>query len=100
MCMSVPQIAVLRIRIRTSVAPTRAAVAAVAAGYVALSRYPVADRETLHFAADLDDLATVLMTNRHRHWDRLLRPGVPAVDVHVGAADRGLADPDPDVVGA
>src|SRR6188474_3894921 len=86
--------------VAAQVAPARAAVAAVAAGDVALARYPVADRETLHFAADLDDLAAVLMTDRHRHWNRLLCPGVPAVDVHVGAADRGLADLDPDVVGA
>ena len=40
--------------------------------------------------------ATISPTNSwpidHRHRDRRLRPGVPAVDVDVGAADAGLAD--------
>ena len=37
-------------------------------------------------------LADVLVTACHRHRDRLLRPLVPVLDVHVGAADRRLAD--------
>ena len=36
----------------------------------------------------------------HRHGDRLLRPGVPVVDVHVGAADAGAQHPDQHVVDA
>src|SRR6185369_4853910 len=69
-----------------------AAVAAEAAGDVAFARYAVADREAAHFLAHVDDLADVLMTDVHRHRNRLARPLVPVPDMHVGAADRCLAD--------
>ena len=54
--------------------------------------------EAAHFLADLDDLADVFVADVHRHGNRLLRPLVPLPDVDVGAADRGLADADQDVV--
>ena len=75
-----------------------AAVAAEAAGDVALAGDAVADREAAHLDAHVDDLAHVLVAHLHRHGDRLLRPVVPLPDVHVGAADRRLADADEDVV--
>ena len=77
--------------VAAQVAPAGAAVAAVAAGDVAFARDAVADREAAHFAAHVDDAAEVLVADGHGHRDGLLRPGVPVVDVHVGAADRGLA---------
>jgi hypothetical protein len=40
------------------------------------------------------------MPHDHRHRDRLLRPGVPFVDVQVGAADAGFADLDEDIIDA
>ena len=46
-------------------------------------------RKSVHVGADLDDLADELVPDHHRHRDRLLRPGVPVVDVQVGAADAG-----------
>ena len=50
----------------------------------------------------LEPTSTISPTNSwpidHRHRDRLLRPGVPRVDVEVGAADAGLAHADQDVV--
>ena len=49
---------------------------------------------------DRDDLAHKLVTHHHRHGNRLLGPGVPVVDVHVGAADAGAADLDQHVVDA
>ena len=65
---------------------------------MALSGDTIARLEAAHFAADLDHLATEFMSDRHRHRDRLPCPRVPVIDVHVGAADRGLADADQDVV--
>src|SRR5207344_265680 len=71
-----------------------AAVAAEAAGDVPLARDAVADAEAAHFLSHLDDLADVFVADLHRHGNGLLRPVVPFPDVNVGAADRGLADPD------
>ncbi len=50
--------------------------------------------------ADLDDLAHELVADHHRHGDGLLRPGVPVVDVQVGAADAGAVHADQHVVDA
>ena len=47
---------------------------------------------------NLDDFAGIFMADRHRYRHGLLRPGVPVVDVHVGAADRGAMHLDEDVV--
>ncbi len=41
-----------------------------------------------------------LVAGDHRHGDRLLRPGVPVVDVHVRAADGVLEHADEHVVHA
>ena len=54
--------------------------------------------EAAHLLPHLDDLADVFVADLHRHGNRLLRPVVPLPDVDVGAADRGLADPDHHVV--
>ena len=70
-----------------------AAVAAEAAGDVAFARHAIADREAAHFLAHVDDFAHILVADVHRHRNRLARPFVPVPDVHVGAADRRLADP-------
>ncbi len=75
-----------------------AAVAAEAAGDVAFSGDAVADREAAHFLPELDDFAHVFVADVHRHGNRLLRPVVPLPDMDVGAADRGLRDPDHHVV--
>src|SRR5687767_6016017 len=81
-------------------APARATVAAEAACDVTFARDPVTHGEAAHFAAHVDDTPVVLVPDGHRHRNRLLRPGIPIVDVHVGAADRGLHDLDEDVVRA
>jgi hypothetical protein len=86
--------------VAAQVPAARAAVAAITAGDVAFAGDAVTDREPLHFAADLDDLAHVFVAHGHRHGNRLLGPLVPEVDVHVGAADRGLGDLDQHVVRA
>ena len=69
--------------------PPGQAVAAAAAHHVALAADDVAGIEVVHVRSDGDDLAHELMADRHGHGNRLLRPLVPLVDVHVGAADAG-----------
>ena len=86
--------------VAAQVAPAGAAIAAIAAGEVAFARHAIAEREAAHFAAHVDDAAEVLVAHGHGHRDGLLRPGIPVVDVHVGAADRGLGDLDEHIVGA
>ena len=56
--------------------------------------------EALDVVAGLHDHADELVADDHRRLDGLLGPGVPVVDVHVRAADRGLLDLDQDVVDA
>ena len=56
--------------------------------------------KSLDVGADLDDLADELMADDHRHGNGLLGPGVPVVDVHVGAADAGAQHVDQHVVDA
>ena len=75
------------------------AIAAVAAGNVAFTGDPVAYGEPRNVAADLHDLAHVLVAYCHRHTDRVLRPLVPVVDMDVRPADRGLANTNLYVVG-
>ena len=82
------------------VPPAGQAVAAPAADHVPLAADDLADVEVLDVRADLDDLAHELVADHHRHGDRLLRPGVPRLDVHVGAADPGAQHLDQHVVDA
>ena len=76
------------------------AVAAAAAHEVPLAADDVAGREVVHVRADRDDLADELVADDHRHRDRALRPGVPVVDVQIGAADAGAQHADQHVVDA
>ncbi len=85
-------------RVAAQMAPPRAAIAAMAAGDVPLARHPVAGLEAAHFAAHLDDLTRIFVAHGHGHRHRLLRPRVPVVDVHVGAADGGTVHLDEYVV--
>jgi hypothetical protein len=76
-----------------------AAIAAVAAGNVAFSRDAIADGKAGHLRADFDNFAAVLVSHRHGYGNGFLRPRVPLVYVHVGAANSGLAYADAHVVG-
>ena len=78
------------------------AVSTPAADNVALAADDLADVEVLDVGADLDDLADKLVADHHRDRDCPIRPGVPRLDVNVGAADPGaqhldehVVDPDP-----
>ncbi len=82
------------------VAPAGHAVAAAPAHHVALAGDDLARVEVDDVGPHRHDLADKLVAHHHGHRDGLLRPGVPVVDVHVGAADRGAPDLDQDVVDA
>ncbi len=54
--------------------------------------------EAAHLLAHGDDLADIFMADMHAERHGLRRPFIPFPDMDVGAADRGLADADEDVV--
>src|SRR5262249_4446604 len=70
-------------------APPRQAVAAAAAGYVALAAHDVAGPVIHDVRADLHDPADEFVPDGHRHRNRFPRPLVPLIDVDIGAADPG-----------
>src|ERR1700730_14006131 len=78
--------------------PARAAITAVPAGDVTLARNAVARAEAAYFAAQFDDFSRVFMADGHGHGNGFLRPGIPVVDVHVGAAYRRAMDLDEHVI--
>ncbi len=84
--------------VAAQVGATGTAVAAVAAGDVAFAGDAIADGEAAHFLADGDHLSHILVPHHHGDGNGLLGPLVPVVDVHVGAADGGLADLDEQIV--
>jgi hypothetical protein len=86
-------------RVSAQVSAARPTVAAVAADDMALARDPLAQPVLGHRAPEIGDLAHELVADHHRNRHRSARPLVPVVDMHVGAADRALANPDQHVVG-
>jgi len=68
------------------------AVAAVAAGDVALAADPLADLVLVHALAQRRDLAHVFVSDDLGRLHMLLGPLVPLVDMHVRAADRRLVN--------
>ncbi len=60
---------------------------AMAAGNMPFSNDEIAARKSLHMIADKIDNPDKFMTDRHRHWNRFLRPRIPVVDVDIGATD-------------
>src|SRR5690348_1755823 len=75
-----------------------AAVTTEATRDVTFTGHTIADGEAAHLLTHLDDLTDIFVADVHRHWNRLLRPFIPLPDMDVGAADRGLADADEDIV--
>jgi hypothetical protein len=58
----------------------------------------IAGRESFHVIAGMIDDTDKFMTDRHRHWNRFLRPLVPVVDMNIGTADGRFDDADKNVV--
>ena len=88
------------LRMRAEVAPARHAVAAAPADQMPLAADEIAGMKVVDVSADLDDLADELVPDHQRDRDGALRPGVPVVDVEIGAADTGAQDTDEQVVDA
>src|SRR5436309_119925 len=78
----------------------RQTISATATDDVPFAGDDLADVEVRHIGADLDDGANEFMADDERDGNGLLGPGVPLVDVQVGAADAGAQDLDEDVVDA
>src|SRR5579862_3449960 len=75
-------------------------VAAAATDDVPFAADDVAGMEIGDVGADLYDLADEFMADGHGDGDRLLRPTVPFVNVHVGAADAGASYADQNIINA
>src|SRR6202020_1478988 len=58
----------------------------------------IAGTKAAHLAADFDYFSRVFMSDRHRHGHRFLRPRIPIVNMHIGAADGGTLDLDEHIV--
>jgi hypothetical protein len=85
-------------RMCAEMAPARHAVSTAPADDMPLTADEVADLKVAHVRADRGHLTDELMSDDHRHRDRLLGPGIPAEDVQIGAADPRLADADQQIV--
>jgi len=75
--------------VRTDVRFAHAALMAMAAVHVHFGADKVPGFQSADFAADLFDDAAEFVAEGHRRFDPRLRPAIPAVDVQVGAANRG-----------
>mmetsp|Transcript_19346 Transcript_19346/g.53121 ORF Transcript_19346/g.53121 Transcript_19346/m.53121 type:complete len:273 (-) Transcript_19346:175-993(-) len=84
--------------VAAKVSDSRAAIAAMPAHDVALATHAVTLLEALDVWAHVHHDARELMPDGHAPRDRLLRPLVPVVDVHVRAADRCALHLDQDIV--
>src|ERR1700722_2320540 len=69
--------------------PAGAAIAAMPASDMSLAGYAIAGMKAAHLAAHLDDFSGIFVTDGHGHGYCLLRPGIPVVNVHIGATDGG-----------
>ena len=67
--------------------PAGKTVTAMSTGDVTFADNEIAGRESFHVVAGMIDYTDKFMTDRHRHWNRLLRPLVPVVDMNIGTAD-------------
>src|ERR1700691_4622646 len=85
-------------RMRTQVPPSCQAIAAAATDHMPLATHDIAWIEVVDVRAHFDDLADKFVPDGHRHRNRLLRPGVPLVDMNVGAADAGISNANQNVV--
>src|SRR5262245_21606020 len=79
-------------------AASRQAIAASPAHDVAFAADDFTGEEVADVAPDLDDFADKFMPDHHRNGNGPLGPGVPFVDVKIGAADAGPPDLDQDVI--
>jgi hypothetical protein len=87
-------------RVGAEVAASGQAVPAMAADDVSFGTDEITDLVTMHVAAHRDDASDEFVACDGAGLDGLLGPRVPIVDMHVGAADARLQDPDQNVIDA
>src|ERR1700691_1619047 len=87
-------------RMRTQVPPSCQAIAAAATDHMPLATHDIAWIEVVDVRAHSDDLPDKFVPDGHRHRNRLLRPGVPLVDMNVGTTDAGISNANQNVVDA
>src|SRR5262249_33667618 len=80
--------------------PAGKTISAAAAHDVAFTADHVAYVEVGHIGADLDNAAHELVSDHHGDGYGFLRPGVPFVNVQVGAANAGAQNFDKHVIDA
>jgi hypothetical protein len=80
--------------------PPGKAIPAMPARDVTLADNKIAAREPFHVIPGKIDNSHKFVADGHGYWNRFLRPRVPIIYVHVGAADGGLQDSDEHVVAA
>src|SRR5262245_24098159 len=85
-------------RIWTKMTPSRETVAAMPADNVPFAGNEVARRKTLNPFADALHDTNKFMPDDHWYRDRLLRPGIPVINVNVGPADRSFFNPNEYVI--
>ena len=88
------------LRVGAKMTPPGQAIATMSTGDVSFAHNQIAPRKTFLVITDSLNRAYKFVTNYHRHGNRLLRPRVPVVNVHVGPADRCFTYADEHVVTA
>src|ERR1039458_10835918 len=73
--------------VSAKVTPAGQAVAAAAAHHMTLAADQFSDPEVRYIRTDRDDLAHKFVADDHRDRNGRLRPGIPFVNMKVGAAD-------------
>ena len=76
------------------------AVPAMTADHMPFATYNFAHAEVGYVRAHLHDFTNKLMSYHHGHRNGFLRPGVPLVNVNIGATDSGSQDLDQHIIDA
>ena len=79
------------LRVGAQVTPPGEAIAAAPADDVAFAADDLAGEKVGDIVADFHNLADKLMPDSQRDGNRLFSPGVPVIDMQVGAADTSCA---------
>ena len=85
---------------RAQMPPPRETITTASADDMPLAADHVTHLDVRDVAAKCRHGAGKFMTDHHGHGDGLLRPLIPVVDMHIGAANGGLMDLDQDIIEA
>ena len=80
--------------------PPGQTVAAPPANHVPFGAHDLARKEIRDVRSDGNYFTDEFVADDHRDGDGALRPGIPVVDVEVGAANAGAVHPNQDVIDA